>query len=264
MDKGAEQRQVSRILRDLGSNEPQRAWTDFLEAYSPIILQVVRLLEVDADHIADCFLFVCQQLSHRSFQRLRRFTVDGPASFATWLRAVVRHLCLDWRRKEFGRARIFESIARLKPLDREVFRCLYQEGVSLDGTLLVLSPSFPSLTARELASSFERIQKSLTPRQLWLLGTRSPQFEPLETAEVGEEALAIALTNLAEAYRTDGRYAKAALSYRRVLDMVAAKPALTTTEISLGLSHFPPMLRKMKHKDDARQLDAQIKSLLPK
>ncbi len=187
MDRGAEQRRISEILRGLGSNEPRQAWTDFLEFYSPVILQVVRLLEVDADHVTDCFLFVCQQLSHKNFQRLHRFTVDGPASFATWLRAVVRHLCLDWWRKEFGRTRIFESIARLKPLDREVFRCLYQDGVSLDETLLILSPRFPSLTGQELANSFERIRSSLTPRHLWLLGTRRPQFEPLETAEMSED-----------------------------------------------------------------------------
>lgn len=187
MDRGAEQLQISRILNDLGSNQPRQAWTDFLELYSPVILQVVRLLEVDADHVNDCFLFVCQQLSHRNFRRLRRFIAEGPASFATWLRAVVRRLCLDWRRKEFGRARIFESIARLEPLDHEVFRCLYQDGVPMDEALLALSPRFPSLTGQELANSFRRVRNSLTPRQLWLLGTRRPRSEPLETAEISRD-----------------------------------------------------------------------------
>jgi hypothetical protein len=52
--------------------------------------------------------------------------------------------------------------------------------------------------------------------------------------------------------------------YRRVLEMVEAKPALTTGEISLGLSHLPTMLRKMKRRGEARELDALIKSILPK
>ena len=52
--------------------------------------------------------------------------------------------------------------------------------------------------------------------------------------------------------------------YRRALGMVEEKPALRTDEISFGLSHFPPMLRKMKRKNEARELDAQIKSILPK
>ena len=60
--------------------------------------------------------------------------------------------------------------------------------MSLDEALLVLSPRFPSLTGQELANSFERIRSSLTPRQLWFLGTRRPQFEALETVEISEDA----------------------------------------------------------------------------
>ena len=85
-----------------------------------------------------------------------------------------------------------------------------------------------------------------------------------DAGEPDESILASVLTNLAEAYRMDGRYAKAEPFYRRALGMVEEKPALRTDEIGLGLGHFPPMLRKMKRKDEARDLDAQIKSILPK
>ena len=188
LDKEAEQQQISRILRGLGSNESPQAWTEFLDVYSPVILQVVRLFESDTDHVADCFLFVCEQLNEQGFKRLRRFQVVGPATFVTWLRAVVRRLCLDWRRKEFGRTRIFESVARLNALDRELFRCVYQQGLSRDDALQMLAPRFPSLSGHELASSLERIRGALTPRHLWLLSTCRPRFEPLVNAEMGADS----------------------------------------------------------------------------
>jgi RNA polymerase sigma factor (sigma-70 family) len=153
-----------------------------------VILQVVRLFESDTDHVADCFLFVCKQLNEQGFKRLRRFQVVGPATFVTWLRAVVRRLCLDWRRKEFGRTRIFESVARLSAFDRDLFRYVYQQGLSPDEALQTVAPRFPSLSGHELAGGLERIRGALTPRQFWLLSTCRPRFEPLVNAETGADS----------------------------------------------------------------------------
>jgi len=185
-ERDTEDRQIAAILHRLRSREAQQAWSEFLELYSAVILQVVHLFERDADHAADCFLFVCEQLSRKQFRRLRRFRVGGPASFATWLRAVVRNLCLDWHRKEFGRQRIFKSIANLSELDREVFRRLYEERLPLDATPLTLRARFPHLTEAQLAESCERVRQSLTPRQFWLLSTRRPRIEQIasDTADL--------------------------------------------------------------------------------
>jgi tetratricopeptide (TPR) repeat protein len=75
--------------------------------------------------------------------------------------------------------------------------------------------------------------------------------------------LAIALINLAEAYRVDGRYTKAEPLYRRTLAIVQESPKLRTSEIRDGLSHFPAMLQRMKRKAEARELNKQIKTMLP-
>ena len=173
------------IRRGLGSRAPQRAWTEFLRLYSPVILQVVRLFESDADHAADCFLFVCEQLSRQRFRRLRQFRPGGPALFTTWLRAVVRNLCLDWRRQEFGRHRLFESIARLPKLEQDVFRCVYEQGMRTDEALLTLASRHPSLTGEHMEDALGRIRQSLNPRQLWLLSSGKPTVEPLDMGPDG-------------------------------------------------------------------------------
>lgn len=162
--------EISQILRALGSSKAEEAWAEFLRRYSPIILQVVHTFERGSDELGDGYLFVCEQLSRDRFRRLRRFNPTGAARFPTWLRVVVRNLCLDWRRKEFGRKRVFESIARLPGLEREVFHCVYKEGLTLHETYYWLRPRFPSLTRQRLEESLARVCASLSPRQLWLLG----------------------------------------------------------------------------------------------
>jgi RNA polymerase sigma factor (sigma-70 family) len=181
---------INRILQQLRLREPEEAWTEFLQEYSTLIFSVVRHLERDIDRASDCFQFVCEQLSNDSFRRLRRFKPEGPAKFSTWLRAVVRNLCLDWRRKEFGRRRVFRSIARLSSFDQEVFRCVYERGDSIDATFVLLQSRFSDVTPERFAESRERIDQELTVKQRWLLGARiaqgaagaAPTFEEPEAA----------------------------------------------------------------------------------
>jgi RNA polymerase sigma factor (sigma-70 family) len=165
------------ILKDLRSNRSREAWAEFLHQYSPVIFQTCQYATSDVDQAADCFLFACEHLSKNNFRRLLRFRPEGAATFSTWLRVVVRHLCLDWYRKQFGRARLFRSIARLSHLDGEVYRCRYEHGLSMDDTFLSLSPNFPGLTMEQLAAAEEQVQKSLNSRQLWLMGTRKAQLQ---------------------------------------------------------------------------------------
>src|SRR5579859_592233 len=145
--------QIARIIELLATHEFQQAWTEFLEAYSPLIFHTVKLFERDDDPVADCFLFVCERLSEKNFRRLRSFKLNGAARFSTWLRVVLRNLCLDWRRKEFGRHRVFQSIARLDALDQDIFRCIYEQGLAKEESFVILRAKHPRLTMAHLEES---------------------------------------------------------------------------------------------------------------
>lgn len=194
--KGPEGR-LPAILEGLASGNSKAAWSEFLESYSPLVLQVVRLFETEADPVADCFVFVCDQLRRNGFRRLRRFRPDGAASFATWLRAVIRNLCLDWRRSELGRHRVFQSVARLPAIDQEIFRLHYDQRWSCEDTFALVRAHSPDLTPNQFSESLERIQESLSARQLWLLGTRNPKFELLEPVPNGSFTAAAQLRDSA-------------------------------------------------------------------
>ena len=163
----------------LPAKEVEEAWDRFLGEYAGLILQVVHLFERDPDRVDDCFLFVCEHLKRDRLRRLRRFKADGTASFPTWLRAVVRNLCLDWRRQRFGRPRIFRSIARLPEVDQEVFRCIYFRKLSENETFHTVKALYPALDREGLAASLVRIRASLSPHQSWLLASRNPYMESL-------------------------------------------------------------------------------------
>src|ERR1700747_1867152 len=160
------------VLEGLRSSQSREAWAEFLREYSPLIFHTCEFSTSDSDQAADCFLFACEQISRTRFRRLLRFRPEGAASFPTWLRVVVRNLCLDWRRKQLGRPRLLRSIARLPQLEGEVYRCRYEQGLSLDETFLLLCPNFPGLSMQRLVETEAHVRESLSPRQLWLVSAR--------------------------------------------------------------------------------------------
>lgn len=180
-----EEGDVARILRGLASPEPGDAWTEFLTSYAPLVEQVVALFERNPDHVRDCFLFVSERLAKGRFRRLRAFRPEGSARFSTWLRVVMRRLCVDWHRREFGRHRIFRALDALSRLDREVFHGLYERGLTTPEVFTSLMPRFPGISPEQLAESEERLRRCLTSRQRWLLSVRRPRLESLEADPSG-------------------------------------------------------------------------------
>jgi len=164
---------IADLLKDLGSKEPEEAWVEFLNDYSSLVYQVIRRFEADVDNAADCFQFVCERLIENRSKRLRQFKTDGSALFTTWLRAVVRNLCIDWHRKKFGRQRLFASLSGMTAFDQSVFKLVYERSVPLDEALTILSSDFPNVTETRLAQSSERIETLLTPNQRWILSQHS-------------------------------------------------------------------------------------------
>jgi RNA polymerase sigma factor (sigma-70 family) len=177
--------QTDDLLRQLRSRDPREAWARFLELYSPRLFDVARRFERDDEAVADCYLYICEQLNGNGFRRLLRFRPDGPARFSTWLCAVARNLCLDWHRREFGRHRVFESVARLPALDQEIFRGLFVERLPIEDLFLKLEPRHPGLTIEQVAECAGQVQQALSSRQRWLLTVRGARGAPPAAGALG-------------------------------------------------------------------------------
>lgn len=177
------------LLGELSGDDAQSAWALWLERYSPVVLQAVRRCIWDTELSADCFVFVCERLHDDRYRRLRQFRPGAGTSFETWLRVVVRNLCLDWHRKQFGRWRLFQSLTRLPALAIEVYRLRYEQGLSADEALCVLRESRPDVTADHFYSAEEQVRQALNSRQNWLIGARAASTrEPETITRASEEA----------------------------------------------------------------------------
>lgn len=180
-----ETRRIGRILEQLSSDDPQAGWETFLASYSDLIFQVMSILDRDPDNRSDSFLYACQQLHKNKFRRLRQFKPGGPARFSTWLRAVVRNLYLDWRRRRFGSrfwaptvSLDFQTKPGAVPLgeqltshhpDPEIVALLHERHAGLENALGKLEPS-------ELLIVHLRYQEDLTLDQISrIIGLGSPQ-----------------------------------------------------------------------------------------
>jgi RNA polymerase sigma factor (sigma-70 family) len=174
---------IASMLSALCSKERQASWCAFLERYSGLIYHVVRSFDRDPDRSGNCFLFVCEQLSDDDFRRLRKFEVAGRATFSTWLCAVVRNLCVDWHRKEYGRHRVFGSVARRGATDQLLFELVFRRGLSATEAREELSRRDVELTFAAVEERIRELRACLSSRQLWLLSSGNTLLESIHDDE---------------------------------------------------------------------------------
>ncbi len=219
--------EVSGPVAATQSRDAGDAWAAFLAGHAPLILQVVHLFERDPDEVEDGFLFVCERLHRGEMRRIRQFRTAGPASFETWLRAVVRRLCLDWLRHRDGRFRLPRAIARLPELDQAVFRCLHGRGLSENETFHSVKALWPGLTREQLSAAVARVARGLDGRPSWFLLVRRPRLQSISSGPPGADP-AEAEPGLVDPREDPEREA-------------AARERLESLRGALG--HLPPSLR---------------------
>jgi RNA polymerase sigma factor (sigma-70 family) len=183
---------IGPLLDALRSDEAETAWVAFLTAYSDVIYGVVRTIARNSDHAGDCYLFVCTKLADKNYRRLLAFRCDGRARFSTWLRAVVRNLCLDWHRSEFGRNQAFASVNSLSLIDHEIFRLVFQGGMPVLEAWETLHQADRSITYNCVDECAAKLRRLMTARQLWLLSTANTPVESLDANNEESRALEVA------------------------------------------------------------------------
>jgi RNA polymerase sigma factor (sigma-70 family) len=177
-----------KILRDLGTPSAGAAWQDFLARHTALMLSVIRQHQHQEQRIHDCYIFVCEKLADNRFRRLRSWRRQGKTRFTTWLRAVISNLCVDWHRQEFGRQRPFRSLSELSDLEVRVYRLRFEQGASLSECMQAIAVEYPGVSEMELAGMIRELNRTLTPRQHWILSTHRRIAVSVDDPEVRREA----------------------------------------------------------------------------
>lgn len=136
-------------------------------------MKMASQFEYREDRSNECFLFVCEKLVDGGFRRLLKYDTSSPCTFRSWLGTVVFNLCVDWHRREYGRATLLPAVSALPAFDQAVFRLAIEQGLNKETTFQTLQADFPDLTRESLVSSIERVHALLTPRQRWQITVRN-------------------------------------------------------------------------------------------
>jgi RNA polymerase sigma factor (sigma-70 family) len=91
------------LLQTSDLSEREVAWEKFVAGYTRLILHVAHRVCGDQDGAMDGYALVLEQLRADDFKRLRSFVADGRSEFSTWLLVVAQRICLDERRRKYGR-----------------------------------------------------------------------------------------------------------------------------------------------------------------
>jgi len=99
---------LQKLFSTAGGNADD-AWAEFAREYSALLLHVARSTSRDRDEAMDAYAFLLEQLSEKSYRRLRNYAADPNSKFTTWLVVVARRLCIDHSRIKYGRVRQSDS-----------------------------------------------------------------------------------------------------------------------------------------------------------
>lgn len=170
------------LLARLGDEADAQAWPDFLDAYAPLLLQAARGAVRDEEDAREAFVFVCERLVEQRHARLRHFDPQGSATFSTWLRIVAADLSLDWRRRRYGRPRLFQALRTLPPLHQAFFKARYAHGLTAGEAHGLLATGCEPVSAAELHAAEAEVERRLTWRHRLAIATR-PAIATPESVE---------------------------------------------------------------------------------
>jgi len=138
-------------------------WHTFVDRYSGLLYSVIRrqLYAETEDEVRDAFADVLDVL-----YRGKLAEYAGRADLATWLIVVARGRALDHLRHRIGRRKRPVAMDDLSPIEQEVFRLHFVEGLSFEAVIHALDAAGHRVSADDLANAVLRIETVMDPHYL--------------------------------------------------------------------------------------------------
>jgi RNA polymerase sigma factor (sigma-70 family) len=131
---------LSGIIAPAADIGQESAWDEFLAGHSRLLMYVARSFGGDHDAAMDRYATLLEQLRRDDYRRMRAFADDGRSDFTTWLVVVAQRICLDHRRRRYGRLRGERTAEACEEL-RARRRLVDLVGVPLDSVEIAESDS---------------------------------------------------------------------------------------------------------------------------
>jgi RNA polymerase primary sigma factor len=170
---------------------PQRAWVRFERFFgADIRRRVAQRFPRDTGGREDSYQEVCLRLIEDDYRRIRAY--DGHGSFTGYVLTVVERILIDLLRREAPRRRLPAAVARLSPLDQQVYTAIVwdRHPVDPDRLAMVLRGRLESdPDAAEVRMAVERVAR-LAP-----LAPAAPAAEMVSLDTSGEDGEAFAVAD---------------------------------------------------------------------
>lgn len=110
-----------------------RAWAEFVERHSRLLLHVARSFGGDHDAVMDRYAFILERLRADECRRLQTWARDRRSKLTTWLVIVAQRLSLDQNRQRYGRPRGDSNESSASRITRRRLADLLVEELDHDG-----------------------------------------------------------------------------------------------------------------------------------
>ena len=150
--------------------DPEGAYAELLELYSPILLRMIRRFMKDPDDVMEVYTAIAERLRANDFQALRSFRINN--ELAPWLSVVVANACRDRFRKQRMVSAPQSVISRLDEREKLVFKYYYQDNMPFADIAELVSGKHAIPCSRvDVKHAVDRINDLLTVNKRWHLLT---------------------------------------------------------------------------------------------
>ncbi|WP_457651313.1 sigma factor [Rhodocaloribacter sp.] len=150
--------------------DPEGAYAELLEHYSPILLRMIRRFMKDPDDVMEVYTSIAERLRANNFQALRRFRINS--ELTPWLSVVVANACRDRFRKQRMVSAPQSVISQLDEKEKLVFKYYYQDNLPYEDIAELISGKHDiPCTRLDVKHAIEKINDLLTVNKRWHLLT---------------------------------------------------------------------------------------------
>jgi DNA-directed RNA polymerase specialized sigma24 family protein len=157
-------------LVDQFTNDPETAYGQLLERFTPIILRMIHRFMRDPDEVMEVYTSICERLRANNYNALRRFRTNS--ELTPWLSVVVANACRDRFRKTRTTSVPKSVLSKLDEREQLIFRYYFQYHMPHEDIAEVVSSRHRlPCSALEVVRAIEKINDLLSIKKRWLLLT---------------------------------------------------------------------------------------------
>lgn len=176
------------------ADDPEGAYSELLERFTPVMLRMIRRFMRDQDEIMEVYTSVCERLRANNFQALLRFRANS--ELMPWLSVVTANACRDRLRKRRVTSVPRSVIAKLNAFEQLVFKYFYWQRLPHEDIAEIINSKHGTpCTPLDVIHAIGRINELLTISKRWMLlvalNANRPSLSLDELAESGVHPAAV-------------------------------------------------------------------------